>query len=480
MSLPRVFALLMLLAVAHARAAQPASLHVTSHVDGEIVLGSREVSLELSLVRATPDARVRAWHDGAPAGLARHGDTVTLELTLDDNRNRIVVQIANPGQDPGASVSIELHYPFVSLTNGQAAALAIGQADPSSVAERDDAQRFGTVIGRPLVHTGTLFLPDTGNDRVLAYRSVPTASDATADFVIGQPAIDEFGSPISLAGFGSPQTLATDGTRLLVADYAASRIVVFDAFPDVSGAAADRVIGQVDDHGAVWACSPTALAGPESVFVLDGRLFVADSENDRVLIWNAVPTDATTAADVVLGQSGLSSCEPNDDDQDGTEDASPTARTLRYPTDVWSDGDRLFVADANNNRILIWNGIPTADFTPADLVLGQPDMFSNRAGRGAAGLNHPYFLHGNGNQLFVADTENHRVLVWNRLPTESGVPADVVLGQPDMASAAADGGSSSVNGRGFRYPTGVYAFENHLFVADKENHRYLMFEGTGP
>jgi len=32
------------------------------------------------------------------------------------------------------------------------------------------------------------------------------------------------------------------------------------------------------------------------------------------------------------------------------------------------------VADTQNNRVLIWNSIPTQNNQPADLVLGQPNL----------------------------------------------------------------------------------------------------------
>ena len=60
--------------------------------------------------------------------------------------------------------------------------------------------------------------------------------------------------------------------------------------------------------------------------------------------------------------------------------STPYANTLYKPFgSVLSDGTRLFVTDNDNHRILIFNSIPTdmsgAAYS-ADVVLGQPDMFS--------------------------------------------------------------------------------------------------------
>src|SRR5262249_41122572 len=57
---------------------------------------------------------------------------------------------------------------------------------------------------------------------------------------------------------------------------------------------------------------------------------------------------------------------------------------------VWSDGRRLAVA--TGNRVLIWNLVPTRDFEPADLVLGQSNFSSdapNAGGPSASSLSLP-------------------------------------------------------------------------------------------
>src|SRR5262249_9647618 len=41
-------------------------------------------------------------------------------------------------------------------------------------------------------------------------------------------------------------------------------------------------------------------------------------------------------------------------------------------------------------------------------------------------------LAGNDGPLFVADTGHHRLLIWRRRPETDGTPADLVIGQPDL------------------------------------------------
>src|SRR5262249_6338594 len=97
----------------------------------------------------------------------------------------------------------------------------------------------------------------------------------------------------------------------------------------------------------------------------DGRIVaVADAANNRVLIWNSMPAVNGQNADIVLGQPDFNSLAP----------VTVSASTLRAPQGVWIQNGKFFVADTQNNRVLIWNSIPTKSNQPADLVLGQPDF----------------------------------------------------------------------------------------------------------
>ncbi|MEM3751741.1 MAG: hypothetical protein QXM65_02135, partial [Candidatus Bathyarchaeia archaeon] len=81
------------------------------------------------------------------------------------------------------------------------------------------------------------------------------------------------------------------------------------------------------------------------------------------------------AADLMLGPVGLE------------ESGGPSF--LNHPMGVAIDGARLFVADTCNNRVLIWNSIPTTNYAPADIVVGQPNFTSSVSRGGQNGLNWP-------------------------------------------------------------------------------------------
>jgi len=113
---------------------------------------------------------------------------------------------------------------------------------------------------------------------------------------------------------------------------------------------------------------------------------------------------------------------------------------FNHPSGIATDGQRLFLADTFNNRVLIWNTLPTGN-VPPDLVLGQKDFTSNDPGLGRDQLNWPFGVATDGTHLVVTDVNNARVLIWNTIPTQNGEPADIVLeggGAPWSSSQASD------------------------------------------
>ncbi|MDH5407860.1 MAG: hypothetical protein OEY00_04555 [Gammaproteobacteria bacterium] len=400
--------------------------------------------------------------------------------------------------------------PFLNLTNFQTASVVIGQAnftDNTGNQGGVDANTFSSPEGNPGVVNGILYLPDSENNRLLGFNSIPTANNANADFVVGQ---DEFTTNSAGVGtthlrFRFPRAVAFDGGKMFMVESENNRLLIWNSIP-AGNVAADVVLGQDDFiSGGVGDCDNKGLAGPTGVSAVNGKLIVADNGNNRVLIWNSIPTTNNAPADIVLGQNSFTRCRQNDDNQDGAPDIVDTievasARTLADPSEVWSDGTRLVVADGLNQRVLIWNSFPTANFTPADVVLGQgdfthrsrnddnqdgaPDIVDTKEVASARTLGaFNTEVYSNGQQLFVADTHNNRVLVWNSFPTENFTPADVVLGQGDFTHKTrndldqdgTDDGQASA--QTLHAPSGLFQSGNQLIVTDTGNHRYLIFNG---
>jgi hypothetical protein len=113
-----------------------------------------------------------------------------------------------------------------------------------------------------------------------------------------------------------------------------------------------------------------------------------------------------------VGQSDFAHSQGNDDNQDDVYE-DPTSRVFGWPYHLFSNGTQLFVEDNNNSRILIWNEIPTKNFSKADVVIGQENFTSGNGTTTARTLMYPSGITLYGNQLLVSDTSNSRVLIFN-------------------------------------------------------------------
>jgi DNA-binding beta-propeller fold protein YncE len=164
----------------------------------------------------------------------------------------------------------------------------------------------------------------------------------------------------------------------------------------------------------------------------------------------------------------------------------PTAREPAFPgsSAVYDNTtDRLFVVDALNNRILVYDAGPGfEDFPAASVVIGQPNFTSRTfllTGPNRFGFVAGAVIDEANQRLFVSDLLNHRVLVFDVHPDRlrSDPPAQLVLGQDHPATSGLAGPSPPAADR-LNAPTHLaYDVEfDRLFVGDVGNHRVLVFD----
>jgi uncharacterized protein (TIGR03437 family) len=415
------------------------------------------------------------------------------------------------------------------FTTGQAARLVIGQSTFTS----QDANSSDLIIGAAsgLAYAAdTLFVADSNrvgaspsNNRVLLFQNLsgmlpsPTAPlnyttkcpvcVGQATVVLGQP--DFTTTTLNVTATASnlrlPTAVASDGVHLVVSDTDHNRVLIWNRIPTSNDQPADVVVGQPNFQStSIPGNLPNAkaLRGPQGVWIQNGKLYICDTQYNRVLIYNSIPTSNGAAADVVLGQPNMTTFVQPDLTQ---QKNNVTASALLNPVSVSSDGTHLFVTDLGYNRVLIWNTIPTSNGQPADVALGQPDLVSSIANNGYttnpgdttnkqipvlcttsngtdsnsnptypsscnATLSFPRSVLAAGNRLFIADGGNDRVLVFNNIPTQNGASADYVLGQiggsVNQASDAADS---------LRTPQSLAWDGTNLYVSDAYNRRITVY-----
>lgn len=316
--------------------------------------------------------------------------------------------------------------------------------------------------------TGRLFVADMGNARVLSWPSDEAHRDGgSADLVIGKPDFTTYDYEAQLGlNLVRPAGLALDSQGNLYVAEAQENMVLIYTTPFTNGMDAALIIRDI--------FNPLGLA-------LDSadNLYVADTFNHRVLFYETPLSSGNTIPDGLFGQPDMNSTDPN-------AGGDISADTLHYPSGVTlDDADNLFVADSNNHRVLVY--LASSGDASANVVFGQGGDFTtgeaNNGGISAESLNYPYGLlvDGDGN-LYVADADNNRVVGYaNPLATDQ--VADMVIGQSGSFGSGrfnqgytTEGNNSDRNRETLREPTAVGLNANgDLFVADNGNHRVLGF-----
>ena len=332
------------------------------------------------------------------------------------------------------------------------------------------------IAANKLIVADSSYIAPPNHNRILIYNDLnslkarlPQAELPDADVVLGQPDFDTTDPGTSAQLMDQPVGVATDGTRLFVSEWGNNRVLIYNQIPETNEAAADFVVGQQSFDTSGSGSAPNEMSRPNSVFSDGVRMMVADTLNNRVLIFNEVPGQNGASADVILGS-------------DSTQTLSPDAGTMSNPMSATTDGQRLIVSDLGNNRVLIYDPIPETSGAAANWVVGQPDFTSNAPGSKKASLNFPRYAFSDGTRLLIVDSGNNRILIYDPIPTENGVEADIVLGQEEIVLEEENFTTirESCAASNFAVPYAVASDGEMLFMSDGFNRRVLGFRGFRP
>lgn len=363
----------------------------------------------------------------------------------------------------------------------ESATMVIGQPDFNTVSLGTTASKTPGASSCMVSPLGVLAVGSQytsafqGNDgRVMIWDGLPTANGEACDFVVGKSSVtsEVEGCTNSLTKAVDGVAFSADGTKLLVSDAGNNRILIWNSIPTTTGQAADVVIGQTDFVTSTSGCSATKMLSPKSLVVTpDGRLFVADMGNNRVLVYNTIPTTNGAAADVVIGQ-----------DDFNTNTSGNAAHKMNGPWDISISTDgKLLVSDVNNNRVLVFNAVPTQNGASADYVIGQEDFGISSAGLATNKFNEPIGVTVSPTGILaVAEFVNHRVLIFNQVPQTNGASADIVLGQNNFTSNIEYAPLGSPDDDNFNNPYTIYFdINDRLFVNGRDMNRVMVF-GDAP
>lgn len=250
------------------------------------------------------------------------------------------------------------------------------------------------------------------------YRAAPTG--LTGLFRTGQPA------DLMLSGFGFNKSggallfrynsgIASDGVRLFLADRGNNRVLIWNQLP-ASNRPPDLVLGQPGFETNYEGSGRQEMNWPVAVATGGGKLVVADTYNDRLLIWNQIPAQNGAPADIVI--------------------------SIRWPWGVWTDGERLVATSTSNGMASVWTNFPTRDNEPAAFHLWAGGDFGTPRG-----------ITSDGERLIIGD-HNPRVtengagdFVWKTFPTRQDQPYDYFMTDPMDPRAAWLKGSFLPDGR---------------------------------
>jgi hypothetical protein len=329
---------------------------------------------------------------------------------------------------------------------------------------------------------GSLWVADTGHHRMLGWHRLATEDNAPAQILIGQPDFAHEGrnakGAANAATLNVPSGMAACGAGIAVADGWNHRVLIWHEPPRKHNQPADLVLGQAD-FGAVEGNRGRQQPGADTLFwpfgvAWDGaRLWVADTGNRRVLMWNGLPARNGQPATLVLGQRDFASRDEN-------AGGAPDARSMRWPHGLAFLGTRLCVADAGNNRVMIWHNSPTANGQACDAMLGQQTPSGVDHNQGdywptAAALNMPYALTTRGDWLVVADTASSRLLAWHDQDIKGyGAHPRLLAAQPDW-EAKGDNRWMAATRDSLCWPFGLCSTREYAIVVDAGNNRVMLW-----
>jgi Leucine-rich repeat (LRR) protein/sugar lactone lactonase YvrE len=265
------------------------------------------------------------------------------------------------------------------------------------------------------------------------------------------------------AGLNAPKSISFDTTgNAYIADSLKHRILKRDTQGNITVVAGTKVKGFSGDNGPAIEAK---LNNPQGIAIDgEGNLYIADTNNHRI---RKVDSNGIITTVVGNGRRGFAG-----------DNGLATAARLRYPVAIVFDNNgHLYITDSGNHRIRKVTGQRTRKTNANSMITTFAGSRSGYRGDNGpatqARLSNPSGLAVDSqNNLYIADTDNHRIRkVDNRgnITTVAGNGTKGYSGDGDPAIAAK-----------LNAPTGLEVDSTgNLFIADKDNHRIRKVNNEG-
>ncbi|MCA9178868.1 MAG: redoxin domain-containing protein [Planctomycetales bacterium] len=302
-----------------------------------------------------------------------------------------------------------------------------------------------------------LFIADSSNHRIVV---ADLAGRLQA--VVGQGVAGDRDGSFAEAMFRDPQGMAVDGDKLYVADTENHKIRLIDLqskqVTTIAGTGEKRERATV---GQSLRALSTQLSSPWDLLLSDGQLVIAMAGNHQ--IWR-LHLDSGSMR--VLAGNGSEDII----DGAGSPRGAYVAGTASFaqPSGLATDGTRLLIADSEGSSIrfmpLDGGAVGTLVGT-AGLPANRLFTFGDRDGPASRALfQHPIGVAYHAGQVFVADTYNNKVRAINA--SNGAVTTLVGDGQPGRTDSPPR----------LDEPAGVSVAGERLYIADTNNHLIRVFD----
>lgn len=292
-----------------------------------------------------------------------------------------------------------------------------------------------------------LFISDSNHNRI-----VVASLDGKLLEIIGNGEIGRTDGDYDTAKFDHPQGMELVGSKLYVADtenHLIRRV-------DLSSKRVSTLAGtgeQDRTRVSKGRLRRTALNSPWDLEHVDGTLYIAMAGPHQ--IWSHK---------LGSGEIGVFSGNGTENIVDGTHSSASYAQT----SGIDSDGEYLYVCDSEGSAIRKVSIDPRGKVVTIagthDLPQGQSLFeFGDVDGRGSqARFQHPLGVALDGKTLFVADTYNHKI-------------RELDLSNDMVTTWLGDGRRGNrLNPPRFSEPSGLAVHDGKMYIADTNNHRILV------